>query len=66
LIGEQSSLVVFYIPKVPEFFPNSSDVILVAKQVDGIYNPWLVLVNKDGRQALYAGSEMPSQIFRKP
>jgi hypothetical protein len=56
LIGDRNSLVIFDIEEPPAFFPNASDVLLIARPGAAHLQALAILVESDGRSVLYLTS----------
>lgn len=54
LIGPNQQLVIFNVEKVPDFFPNVSDVFMIGTQMDNYFSPRIVLVTKNGQIEQYS------------
>ncbi len=54
LIGPNQQLVIFNVEKVPDFFPNASDVFMIGTQMENYFSPRVVLVTKNGQTQYYS------------
>jgi hypothetical protein len=53
LVGSKSGLVIFELDEAPEFFPHTSDVIMIGTQTADYFSARIVKVIKDSQSSLY-------------
>ncbi len=56
LVGNENITVIFDLAQTPEFFPNASDVIILAPQGTISLSPLAILVKNNGRTEVYFAS----------
>ncbi|HVN15080.1 MAG TPA: glycosyltransferase family 39 protein, partial [Anaerolineales bacterium] len=56
LIGDENITVIFNLSQSPEFFPNASDVILIAQRETAYLSPLVILVKSNGQSEVYFAS----------
>jgi hypothetical protein len=55
VVGPENKLVYVQMPAAPEFFPNTADVIFIAKEDQRVLYAQLVWVSKDGQSLAFLG-----------
>lgn len=53
LVGDANSLVIFDLPESPEYFPNASDIVMVANRSPLHFRARIILLESDGEIRLY-------------
>jgi len=61
LVGQRTGRVIFPLAEYPRYFPNAADVTIIIDN-DSIDNIWLILVSKNGQEAIYTSALLQNAL----